>query len=216
MLHQLKPTSKLDNNGRHPRKHEALQNLDESSTSGYLQRQPVRSSVHLSQHLKLQNCMGLEHTCTKYRYTQAHTMIMDSQVSGLAKMVLGKLVSLFPNLDQEIHAMRVTCIIILIILHTTHNILHIAHNILHIAHNILHIIRSYAMRPWNHGLDIRLPKMSAQHMVPQLGSLHQKTQSLLHSFICTSLHLFISQCKHQLYRGCSLRLSSGLLCNDQE
>ena len=51
--------------------------------------------------------------------------------------------------------MRVTCIIILIILHTSHNILHIAHIILHIAHKIVHIIHSYTMRPWNHGLDVR-------------------------------------------------------------
>ena len=57
--------------------------------------------------------------------------------------------------DYESHAMRVTCIIILIILNTTHNILHIAHNILHIVHNIFHIIRLYAMRPWNHGLNFR-------------------------------------------------------------
>ena len=51
--------------------------------------------------------------------------------------------------------MRVTCIMILIILHTTHNILHITRKILHIAHNILHIIRSYAMRPQNYGHDIK-------------------------------------------------------------
>ena len=81
-------------------------------------------------------------------------MIMESQVSGHAKLRLGKLVS-FPNLDEQIHAMRVTCIIMRIILYTTYNILHIAHNILHIAHNIFHIIHSYAMRPWNHGLDIK-------------------------------------------------------------
>ena len=73
-------------------------------------------------------------------------MIMESQVSALAKLGLGKLVS-FLNLDYECHAMRETCIIILIILHTTHNILHIGHNILHITHNIFHIIRSYARRP---------------------------------------------------------------------
>ena len=65
-------------------------------------------------------------------------MIMESQVSGLAKLGLGKSVS-FPKLDYESQAIRVTCIIILIVLHTTHNILHIAHIILHIAHNILHI-----------------------------------------------------------------------------
>ena len=50
--------------------------------------------------------------------------------------------------------MRVTYMIILILLQTTHNILHIAHIVLHIAHNIFHIIHSYAMGPCNHGLDI--------------------------------------------------------------
>ena len=79
---------------------------------------------------------------------------MESQVSRLAKFGLGKSVD-FPNLDYESHAMRVTCIIIGIILHIAHDILHIAHNILHIEHNIFHIIRSYAIRPWNHGLDIK-------------------------------------------------------------
>ena len=162
MLHQIYTTSKLYNNDIHPLKHEGLQSPDESSTSGQLQRQPVSSSVHLCLHLKIQSCMRLEHTCTKYGYMQAHTkdmhekgqlfpnnMIMESQVSGLAKLGLGKSVS-FPKLDQEsqqafqiwiqvIHDMRVTCIIILIILDTAQNILHIAHIILHIAHNILHI-----------------------------------------------------------------------------
>ena len=58
--------------------------------------------------------------------------------------------------------MRVTFIIILIIvhtkhniLHTTHNIFHIVYNILHITHNIFHIIYSYFMRPSNHGLVIK-------------------------------------------------------------
>ena len=76
------------------------------------------------------------------------------KVSGLGRFGLGMLVDL-PNLDQKIYAMRITCIIIRIILHTTHNILHIAHNIFQIAHIIFHFIRSYAMRPWNHGLNIR-------------------------------------------------------------
>ena len=44
--------------------------------------------------------------------------------------------------------MRFTCIIIIIILKTTHNILHI-------SYYIVHIIISYSMRHWNHGLDIR-------------------------------------------------------------
>ena len=55
--------------------------------------------------------MELVHTCTTYGYMQAHTkdmhekgylfpnnMIMESQVTGLAKLRLGKLVN-FPNLD---------------------------------------------------------------------------------------------------------------------
>ena len=69
-----------------------------------------------------------------------------------------------PNLDLESHAMSVTCIIKLIILQTTHNIFHI-------SYHVVHIILSYAMRPWDHGLDLGLPKMTAQHMGPQLGSL---------------------------------------------
>ena len=57
--------------------------------------------------------MGLVHTCTKYGYIKEHTkdkneqeqlftnnMIMESQVSGLAKLGLGGLES-FPNFDQE-------------------------------------------------------------------------------------------------------------------
>ena len=44
--------------------------------------------------------------------------------------------------------MIVTCIIIHIILQTTHNILHI-------SYQIVHVIPSYAMRPWNHKLDIK-------------------------------------------------------------
>ena len=57
--------------------------------------------------------MGLVHTCSKYGYMEAHTKdmnekgylfpnnkIMESQVTGLAKLGLGKLVS-FSNLDQE-------------------------------------------------------------------------------------------------------------------
>ena len=71
---------------------------------------------------------------------------MESQVSGLAKFGLGKSVD-FTNLDYESHAMRVTCIIILIISQTPHNIFHI-------SYLIGHIILSYVMRPWNHGLDI--------------------------------------------------------------
>ena len=72
---------------------------------------------------------------------------MESEVSGLAKFGLGKSMVL-PNLDLESHAMSVTCIIKLIILLT-------AHNIFHISCHVVHIILSYAMRPWDHGLDVR-------------------------------------------------------------
>ena len=68
---------------------------------------------------------------------------MESQDSGLAKS------------DKKRYDMRVKCIIIRSILHTTHNILHIAHNILHLTHIIFHLISSYAMRPLNHALNIR-------------------------------------------------------------
>ena len=71
---------------------------------------------------------------------------MTSQVSGLSKFGLGKSMDL-PNLDLESHAMSVTCIIKLVILQTKHNIFHI-------SHHVVHIILSYAMRPWDHGLDV--------------------------------------------------------------
>ena len=79
---------------------------------------------------------------------------MESHVSRLVEFGLGKLVEL-QNFYQECHAMRVTCIIIHIILHTTHKLLHISHKLMHITHNIFNIIRSYAMKLWNHGLDIK-------------------------------------------------------------
>ena len=60
-----------------------------------------------------------------------------------------------PNLNLESHAISVTCIIKLIILQTEHNIFHIAHIIIHITLNVVHIIHSYAMRRWNHGIDIK-------------------------------------------------------------
>ena len=100
--------------------------------------------------------------------------------------------------------MRVTCITIRIILHTAHNIMHIAHNLLHIAHNILHIghnilhiahnifysIRSYAMIPWNHGLEIR----TSQNEGSTYG-ISTREPSLANTeftlFIHTSFHSFI-------------------------
>ena len=137
---------------------------------------------------------------------------MESQVSRLAKLGLGKLVDL-PNFDQESHAMRVTCIIIRIILHTAHNVLHIAHNILHISHNIFHIIRSYTMRLWNHGIDIKISQKRGLNIWDlNQGSFFSKHRiCFIHSYV---LHFI--QCKHQLYLGCSLRISSGSLCNDKE
>ena len=114
--------------------------------------------------------MGLIHTCTKYGYMQAHTkdmhekeklypnnMIMESQlrtcqieitkISELFKFGFEKSMDL-PNLDLKSHAMSVTYIIKLIILQTTHNIFHI-------SYHVFYIILSYAMRPWDHGLDVR-------------------------------------------------------------
>ena len=73
---------------------------------------------------------------------------MEIQVSGLAKFGLGKSMDL-PNLDLESHANSVTCIIKLIILQT-------AHNIFYISYHVVRIILSYAMRPWDHGLDVRI------------------------------------------------------------
>ena len=79
MLHYLQPTSKLENNSRHPRKHVGVPNPDESSTYGQLQRRTVNYNVYLCLHLEIQSCMGLVHTCTKYRYMQAQTKDMHEQ-----------------------------------------------------------------------------------------------------------------------------------------
>ena len=107
--------------------------------------------------------MELVHTCTKHGNMQAHTKDMHdkeelspsdmnygnssqwtcqiwiTKVRGLAKFRLGKSVD-FPNLEYDSHALRVTCIIILIILQAEHYILHI-------SYDVVHIILSYAMRP---------------------------------------------------------------------
>ena len=53
-----------------------------------------------------------------------------------------------PNVDLERHSMSVTFIIKLIILPT-------AHYLFHISYHVVHIILSYAMIPWDHGLDVR-------------------------------------------------------------
>ena len=74
--------------------------------------------------------------------------------------------------------MRVTCIIILIILQTTHNILHI-------PYHIVHIILSYAMRPWNHRLDIRTSQnegstYGASNKEPSLTNI--ESASFIHTY----------------------------------
>ena len=88
---------------------------------------------------------------------------MTSQVSGLSKFGLGKSMDL-PNLDLEIHAMSVTCIIKLIILQTTHNIFHI-------SYHVIHIILLYVMRPRDHGLDVRTPQNEGLTYGTSLGIL---------------------------------------------
>ena len=63
-------------------------------------------------------------------------MIMESQVNGLAKIGLGK-----SCYESNMHHHRI--------------ILQPIHNILQISYHIVHIIPSYAIRTWNHGLDIK-------------------------------------------------------------
>ena len=81
------------------------------------------------------------------RSSQWTCQIEIRKVSELSKFELGKFMR-FPNLDLESYAMRVTCIIILVISQAVHNVLHI-------SYHVVHIILSYAMRPWKPGLDIR-------------------------------------------------------------
>ena len=88
---------------------------------------------------------------------------MESQVSRLAKFGLGKSMDL-PNFDLESHAMSVTCIIKLIILQTTHNIFHI-------SYHVVHIVLSYAMRPWDHGLDHKTSQYDGSTYGTSTGSL---------------------------------------------
>ena len=112
---------------------------------------------------------------------------MESQVSRLAKFILGKSMDLqnFYQESQQTYqilirkSMRVTCIIILIILQETHKVLHI-------LYHVVHIIISYSIRPWNHVLDIRTSLNKGSTYATSTRSLHQKTQSLLHSFVRTS------------------------------
>ena len=74
-------------------------------------------------------------------------------MSEISKFELGKFMS-FPNFDWESFALRGTCIIILIILHTTHNSVHITHIIIPETHIVVDIIDSNGMRPWNDELVI--------------------------------------------------------------
>ena len=84
--------------------------------------------------------------------------------------------------------MRVTCIIIFIILHTTHNIFHI-------SYNIVHTILSYAMRPWNHGLDITTSQNEfSTHWTSSRDSYLANTESVsfIHAYFIYSFKLFSS------------------------
>ena len=81
---------------------------------------------------------------------QAHTKYMNEKEQLFPKqhdLWNFKSVDL-PIFDQECHAMSVTCIVKLIILQTKNNIFHI-------SYHVVHIILSYAMRPWDHGHDVR-------------------------------------------------------------
>ena len=76
--------------------------------------------------------------------------------------------------------MRVTFTIILNIFHTTHNNIHIAHIIIHITHNVVHIIYLYAMRPWNHGLEIKTSQNEdSTYVTLTKGSALANTKSAL-------------------------------------
>ena len=83
-----------------------------------------------------------------------------------------------PNLDLESHAMSFTCIIKHIILQTTHNIFYITHIIIHITHNVVHIIYSYAMRSWNHGLEIK----TSQNEGSTYGTSTRESAPLIHMY----------------------------------
>ena len=111
---------------------------------------------------------------------------MESPISGLARFGLGKLVDL-PNWIYESHSMRVACIIISIILHT-------AHNIIHISHIIFQIIRSYVMRPWNHGLNIKTSKnegstYGTSTRDPSLAN--RESPSFIHMYIISFIHILV-------------------------
>ena len=73
------------------------------------------------------------------------------------------------------------------------------------------------MRPWNHWLNIKISRIegSTNGTSTRESSLANTEFFFVHSYILYFIS-FIGQYKHQLYLGCSLRLSSGLLCNEQE
>ena len=107
---------------------------------------------------------------------------MESQVRRLANFGSGKSMDL-PNLNLESHAMSVTCIIKLIILQT-------AHNIFHILYNVVHIILSHAMRPWNHGLDIKTSRNEGSTygtttVDPSLANI--ESDSFIHTYFISFL-----------------------------
>ena len=76
-------------------------------------------------------------------------------------------------------------------MHHHNYILQAAHNVLHISYHVVHIIISYAMRHWNHGLDIR----TCQNEGSTFGTLTRES-SLVNtdstSFIHRHLILFLS------------------------
>ena len=84
-----------------------------------------------------------------------------------------------PKSDKESNAMRVTCIIILIFLQTTHRIFHI-------SCHIVDIILSYSMRPWNHRLDI----MTSLNEGSTYGTLI-KEPTLANSKFASYIHMFM-------------------------
>ena len=73
------------------------------------------------------------------------------------------------------------------------------------------------MRPWNHKLNIKTSQKWGLNVWDlNYGVCFSKHRvCFVHSYV---LHFisFMGQCKHQLYLGCTLRHSSGLLCNEQE
>ena len=60
------------------------------------------------------------------------------------------------------------------------------HDIFHISYHVVHIILSYAMRPWNHGFDIRTSQneSSAYGALTRDATLENtESSSLIHTYI---------------------------------